>query len=193
MKVNQKPGTLVYPLPAVLVSCGREETEYNILTIAWVGTICSNPPMCYISVRPERHSHGIISREKEYVINLTTKEMAFAVDWCGVTSGRDVRKFEEMNLTPVKSTVVAAPAIGEAPLSIECRVVEVKSLGSHDMFISEVVNILADDRFLSVGVRNPNTKSFDLEAAGLLAYVQEKYYELGNFVGKFGWSVKTKK
>ncbi|MDR3137313.1 MAG: flavin reductase family protein [Tannerellaceae bacterium] len=193
MKVKWKPGTLVYPLPAVLVSCGREETGYNILTIAWVGTICSNPPMCYISVRPERHSHGIISREKEYVINLTTKEMAFAVDWCGVMSGRDVGKFEEMKLTPVKSTVVSAPAIAEAPLSIECRVVEVKSLGSHDMFISEVVNILADDRYLPSGGRNPNTEPFDLEAAGLLSYAHGKYYELGGLVGKFGWSVKKKK
>jgi flavin reductase (DIM6/NTAB) family NADH-FMN oxidoreductase RutF len=193
MKVNWKPGTLVYPVPAVLVSCGKTEAERNIITLAWVGTICSNPPMCSISIRPERHSHGIISRDREFVINLTTKDMAFAVDWCGVTSGRDVRKFEEMKLTPVKASVVSVPAIGESPISIECRVVDVKPLGSHDMFIAEVVNILADDRFFPSGAQPLQTQPFDLEAAGLLAYAHGKYYELGAFVGKYGWSVKKKK
>jgi flavin reductase (DIM6/NTAB) family NADH-FMN oxidoreductase RutF len=119
--------------------------------------------------------------------------MAFAVDWCGVTSGRDVRKFSEMKLTPVKSTVVAPPAIAESPLSIECRVVDIKSLGSHDMFISQVVNILADDRFLPPNSTNPDSQPFDLQAAGLLAYSHGKYFELGNFIGNFGWSVKKKK
>ena len=143
---------MIYPLPAVLVSCGKEESEYNIITVAWTGTICTNPPMCYISVRPERHSYEIIKRNMEFVINLTTKDMAFATDWCGVRSGRDYHKFDEMKLTPGQCTVVSAPLIEESPLCIECRVKEIVSLGSHDMFIADVVNVRADDRNL-----NPET------------------------------------
>lgn len=152
MKQDWKPGTMIYPLPAVLVSCGKEESEYNIITVAWTGTICTNPPMCYISVRPERHSYEIIKRNMEFVINLTTKDMAFATDWCGVRSGRDYHKFDEMKLTPGQCTVVSAPLIEESPLCIECRVKEIVSLGSHDMFIADVVNVRADDRNL-----NPET------------------------------------
>ncbi|OAV67740.1 Flavoredoxin [Bacteroidales bacterium Barb4] len=188
MKQNWKPGTLLYPLPAVMVSCGSEPSEFNIITLAWVGTICSNPPMCYISVRPERHSYEIIRRNMEFVINLTTQDMAFATDWCGVNSGREHNKFEEMNLTPGKASVVSAPTIEESPLSIECRVKEVTALGSHDMFIADVVNILADDKYL-----RPSTGAFDMEAANLLAYSHGQYYELGNPIGKFGWSVQKKK
>ena len=188
MRVDWKPGTMIYPLPAVMVSCGNDESEYNIITVAWTGTICTNPPMCYISVRPERHSHSIIKKNMEFVINLTTVDMAFPTDWCGVRSGRDYHKFEEMGLTPGKSTVVGAPLIEESPLCIECRVKEVIALGSHDMFIADVVNVQADDRYL-----DPQTGAFDMQKADLLAYSHGKYYGLGEFVGKFGWSVKKKK
>ena len=160
MKQDWKPGTMIYPLPAVLVSCGKEESEYNIITVAWTGTICTNPPMCYISVRPERHSYPILKRNMEFVINLTTKEMAFATDWCGVRSGRDYHKFDEMKLTPGQCTVVSAPLIEESPLCIECRVKEIISLGSHDMFIADVVNVRADDRNL-----NPETGKLELAEA----------------------------
>jgi flavin reductase (DIM6/NTAB) family NADH-FMN oxidoreductase RutF len=187
MKQDWKPGTMIYPLPAVMVSCGSEPSEYNILTVSWVGTICSNPPMCYISVRPERHSHAILMKNMEYVINLTTEESAYATDWCGVVSGSERRKFEEMSLTPGKSTVVRAPLIEESPLSIECRVKEVLSLGSHDMFISDVVNVRYDDRYI-----DPETGAFDIRRAGLLAYVHGNYYGIGELIGHFGWSVKRK-
>ncbi len=188
MKVDWKPGTMIYPLPAILVSCGNEASEYNLITVGWTGTICSNPPMCYISVRPERHSYEIIKKNMEYVMNLTNREMAYATDWCGVRSGREFNKFEEMKLTPGKAGVVGAPIIEEAPLSIECRVKDIMSLGSHDMFISEVVNVLADDRYL-----DPETGTFDMQKADLLAYSHGKYFTLGDFIGKFGWSVQKKK
>ena len=173
MKQDWKPGTMIYPLPAVLVSCGSTPEEYNILTIAWTGTICTNPPMCYISVRPERHSYEILKRNMEFVINLTTK---------------DYNKFEEMHLTPGRSTVVNAPLIEESPLCIECRVKEIMSLGSHDMFIADVVNVRADDRNL-----NPETGKLELAEANPLVYVHGGYYELGEKIGKFGWSVEKKK
>ena len=188
MKLNWKPGTMIYPLPAVLVSCGAVPEEYNILTVAWVGILCTNPAMCYISVCSDRPSYPILRKNMEYVINLTTKSMAFATDWCGVNSGKDFNKFEKMNLTPGKSLLVNAPIIEESPLSIECRVKEIMGLGSHDMFISDIVNVQADDRFL-----NPETGSFDMQKAELIAYSHGKYYELGNLVGSFGWSVKKRK
>lgn len=136
MKHNWKPGNMIYPLPAVLVSCGSEPSEYNVLTVAWVGTLCTNPPMCYISVRPERYSYPILQKNGEFVINLTTKDMAYATDWCGVRSGKDYNKFEEMKLTPGKAAVVKAPIIEESPVSIECRVKEIIPLGSHHVFLS---------------------------------------------------------
>lgn len=188
MKHSWKPGTMIYPLPAVMVSCGSSPEEYNIITVAWVGTLCTNPPMCYISVRPERHSYPILKREMEFVINLTTEEMAYATDWCGVNSGRDHRKFEEMRLTPGRAEVVRAPIIEESPLSIECRVREILALGSHDMFIADVVNVLADDRYL-----DPETGAFDMQRAHLIAYSHGNYYTLGDAIGKFGWSVRKKK
>ena len=187
MKQDWKPGTMIYPLPAVMVSCGGNESEYNILTVSWVGTLCSDPPMCYISVRPERHSHSILLKQMEFVINLTTIEMAYATDWCGVVSGKNYRKFEELKLTPGKSSVVNAPLIEESPLCIECRVKEVMALGSHDVFVSEVLNVRADDRYL-----DPETGKFDMKRAHLLVYVHGEYFGIGEMIGHFGWSVKKK-
>ena len=188
MKHNWKPGTMIYPLPAVLVSCGSTPEEYNVFTVAWTGTICTNPAMCYISVRPERHSYGIIRKNMEFVINLTTEELAKATDWCGVRSGSDYNKFEEMHLTPGHADQVKAPIIEEAPISIECKVKQIVPLGSHDMFIAEVVNVQADDDYL-----NSETEKFELEKAKPLVYVHGEYFGLGRKIGKFGWSVQKKK
>ncbi len=187
-KQSWKPGTMVYPLPAVLVSCGDNEAEYNMLTIAWVGTVCTNPAMCYISVRPERHSYPIIRRTGEFVINLTNEALARATDWCGVKSGKDFNKFAEMNLTPIRGEKVNAPIIAEAPLSIECRVKDIIPLGSHDMFLAEVVNIQADEQYL-----DPETGTFDLAKARLITYSHGHYYKLGEEIGRFGWTVRKKK
>lgn len=187
-KQNWKPGTLVYPVPAVLVTCGALPEEYNVLTIAWVGTICSDPAMCYISVRKSRHSYDIIRRTGEFVINLTNESLAAATDWCGVKSGKDVNKFEAMKLTPQAASVVKAPVIAESPLSIECRVTQVLELGSHDMFMAEVVNIQADERFI-----DPESGAFNMQEAKLIAYSHGHYYKLGEEIGKFGWTVKKKK
>lgn len=190
MKQDWKPGTMIYPLPAVLVSCGTTEEEYNLLTVAWTGTLCTNPPMCYISVRPERHSYHILKKHMEFVINLTTEEMARATDWCGVRSGRDFNKFREMHLTPGKASVVQAPLVEESPLCIECRVKEILPLGSHDLFIAEVVNVRADEKYM-----DPSTGKFQLSESHPLVYLHGGYYGLGEKIGKFGWSVekKTKK
>lgn len=188
MKTDWKAGTLIYPLPAALISTGTEETGINLFTASWVGTICTNPPMCYVSVRPSRYSYPIMKETMEFVINLTTTDMAFATDWCGVNSGRDLDKFKEMNLTPGKASLVSAPIILESPLSIECRVKEVMSLGSHDMFIADVLNVKADNRFI-----DPETGAFDMQKAGLLVYAHGNYYEMGELIGKFGWSVQKKK
>jgi len=185
MKQDWKPGTMIYPLPAALISCGSNPEEQNIFTVSWLGTICSDPPMCYISVRPSRYSHDIIKRNGEFVINLTTEELARATDWCGVRSGRDYNKFLEMKLTPGKATIVHAPVIEESPVCIECRVKEIIPLGSHDMFIADVVNVRADEQFL-----HPETGRFDMQKAGLLAYSHGHYYALGKKIGKFGWSVQ---
>ena len=187
-KQQWKPGTLIYPLPAVLISCGETEEEYNMLTVAWVGTICTNPAMCYISVRPERHSYEIIKRTKSFVINLTNEDMARATDWCGVRSGKDYNKFQEMRLTPQKAQKVAAPIVLESPLSIECEVIEIKELGSHHMFIANVVNVQADERYI-----DPVTDEFRLSDAKLIAYSHGHYYKLGEEIGKFGWSVRKNK
>lgn len=187
-KQNWKPGTLVYPLPAAMVSVGATPDEYNIITISWLGTICSDPAMCYISVRPNRYSYEILKKNGEFVINLTNEELAKATDWCGVKSGKDINKFKEMDLTPQKASVVNAPIIGESPLSIECRVKEIISLGSHDMFIADVVNIQADERFI-----DSTTGEFRLDQAKLIAYSHGHYYKLGEEIGKFGWTVQKKK
>ena len=188
MKTAFKPGTLIYPLPAVMVSCGDAPENYNIITIAWTGTICSDPPMCYISIRPERHSYKLIERTGEFVINLTTTALARATDWCGVRSGRDYNKFHEMGLHAEKAQIVNAPLIKESPLNIECKIVEIKRLGSHDMFIANVVAIDADESLI-----DKSTGQFQLNHAGPLAFSHGKYYSLGEKLGGFGFSVKKKK
>ncbi len=187
MKQNWRPGTMIYPLPAVLVSCGATPEEYNMLTVAWTGTICSDPAMCYISVRPERHSYDIIRRTGEFVINLTTEALARATDWCGVKSGKDFDKWREMGLTPAPATVVKAPIIEESPVSIECRVKQIIPLGTHDMFIAEVVNVVVDEQYLD------EKGKFDMVRAGLMAYSHGEYFTLGKSLGHFGWSVRKKK
>jgi flavin reductase (DIM6/NTAB) family NADH-FMN oxidoreductase RutF len=187
MKQDWKPGTLIYPLPAAMISCGSNPDEYNIITLSWLGTICTNPPMCYISIRPERHSYNIIKRNMEFVINITTEELAYATDWCGVRSGKDFNKFEEMKLTTGKALIVQAPVIEESPLNIECRVKEILNLGSHDMFIADVINVKADEKYI-----DSTTGRFSLEDANPIAYSHGQYYELGNKIGGFGWTVKKK-
>lgn len=188
MKQRWKPGTVLYPLPAVLVSCGATPEEYNLLTVAWTGTVCTNPPMCSISVRPERHSYGIIRRTGEFVINLTTRRLARATDWCGVRSGRDWDKFREMGLTPVASETVAAPLLAESPVNIECRVRQVVPLGSHDLFIAEVVGVQVDEALI-----DPATGRFRLERADPIVYSHGEYFALGEALGHFGWSVRKRK
>ena len=188
MKQSWKPGTMIYPLPAVLISCGENEQEYNLFTVAWTGTVCTNPPMCYISVRPERHSYEIIKRTGEFVINLTTASLARATDWCGVRSGRDYDKFAEMGLTAEAAAVVKAPVVAESPVSIECRVKQIVPLGSHDMFIADVVNVLVDEEYI-----NPETGKLELERADMITYSHGEYYRLGKAIGHFGWSVRKKK
>jgi Conserved protein/domain typically associated with flavoprotein oxygenases, DIM6/NTAB family len=186
-KIDWKPGTMIYPLPAVMVSLGETPEEYNIITIAWTGTLCSDPPLCYISVRPERHSHAILTRTREFVINLTTRQLARATDWCGVRSGKQYRKFEEMHLTPGPAAKVRAPVIVEAPINIECRVTEIQRLGTHDMFYAEVVNVKADQRYI-----DPGTGAFDMARAELIAFAHGRYFTLGRAIGTFGFSVKKK-
>ena len=188
MKQSWKPGTMIYPLPAVLVSCGATAEEYNLFTVAWTGTVCTNPPMCYISVRPERHSYEIIKRTGEFVINLTTASLARATDWCGVRSGRDYDKFAEMGLTPMSAVEVSAPVVAESPVSIECRVKQILPLGSHDMFIAEVVNVLVSEEYI-----DPESGKFDLRRAEPITYCHGEYFRLGEVVGHFGWSVRKKR
>lgn len=185
MKQDWKPGTLIYPLPAVLVSCGSKPDDYNLITVAWTGTLCTNPPMCYIALRPERHSHALIRKNMEFVINLTTESMAHATDWCGVRSGRDYDKFHETGLTPGRAKAVQAPVIEESPLCIECRVKEIISLGSHDVFIADIVNIQADEEYMDA-----ETGRWSLDSASPLVYLHGAYYGLGEKIGKFGWSVE---
>ncbi len=187
-KQSWRPGTMVYPVPAVLVTCGKSVEDSNMITVAWTGTICSDPAMCYISVRPSRHSYDMIKDSMEFTINLTTVDMARATDWAGVKSGRDFNKWEMTGLTPVKGEKVACPYIKESPLSIECRVKEIIKLGTHDMFIAEVINILAEESLI-----DSDSGAFRLDKAGLLAYSHGAYYELGKEVGRFGWAVKKKK
>lgn len=187
MKQSWKPGTMIYPLPAVLVSVGATEEEYNLFTVAWTGTVCTNPPMCYISVRPERHSYEILKRTGEFVINLTTARLARATDWCGVRSGRDYDKFKEMGLTPVAAAMVKAPVVEESPVAIECRVRQVIPLGSHDMFLADVVNVLVDEEYI-----DPESGKLDLQRAELIAYSHGEYFRLGEVIDHFGWSVRKK-
>lgn len=181
-----KPGNMIYPLPAVMVSVTDGEGHDNIITVAWTGTVCTNPAMAYISVRPSRYSYDMIRKTGEFVINLTTEKLAFATDFCGVSSGRDVDKFRKLNLTKEKAQFVSAPMIGEAPVSIECRVREVKELGSHDMFLADVLAVHADEAYIDKNNR------FRLNDAGLLVYSHGEYLAGGRKVGSFGYSVKKK-
>ena len=186
-KVDFKPGNMLYPLPVVLVSVADGKGNDNILTIAWTGTICSDPAKVSISVRKERYSHPMIKETGEFVINLTTEDLAFATDYAGVTSGRDVDKWAKLNLTRVPSDKVAAPYIAESPVAIECKVTEVKELGTHDMFIAEVVALHVDDKYMD------EKGAFHLEQAKPLVYSHGKYFAIGKELGKFGYSIKKEK
>ena len=188
MKTCWKPGTMLYPLPAVLVSCGSPETGCNLITVAWTGTVCTDPAMLYISVRRERYSYEILCREMEFTVCLTTGDMARATDWCGVRSGRDYDKWKETGLTQCPGIKVRCPYIDESPVCIECRVREIVHLGSHDMFLAEVLNVIADERYI-----DPETGAFDLAPSGLMAYAHGGYYRLGEKIGKFGFSVQKNK
>ncbi len=185
-KAIWKPGTFEYPIPAVMVSCGDMEKS-NIITVAWTGIISSDPAMCYISVRPNRYSHDIIKQTGEFVINLTTKSLTYATDWCGVKTGAKVDKFKEMHLTKEKGKFVKCPLIKESPVSIECKVKEIKNMGSHDMFIAEVLSIDADEKYID------ENGAFDITKCDLIAYANGKYFSLGKQLGKFGYSVQKKK
>lgn len=185
-KVEWKPGTFIYPIPAVMVSCGNMENS-NIMTVAWTGILNTNPAMCYISVRPERYSYNLIKDLKEFAINLTNEKLVYATDWCGVKSGKDYDKFKEMNLTKEKANHISCPLIKESPVSVECRVKEIRDLGSHHMFIAEVLCINADEKYIN------EKGAFDISKCDLIAYANGGYYSLDKKIGKFGFSVEKKK
>lgn len=182
-KIKWKAGTMIYPLPAVMVSCGDFENA-NIITVAWTGTICTDPAMTYISIRPERHSYDIIKNSGEFVINLTTRSLAFQTDFAGVKSGKDIDKFEKLNLTKELANEVSCPLIKESPVNIECKVTEIKELGSHHMFIAKVLCVDVDEKYLN------ETGKFELEKCDLISYSHGQYYNLGENLGRFGFSVK---
>lgn len=181
-----KSGNMLYPLPAVMVSCQRDGEKPNIITLAWAGTICSDPAMVSVSIRPERYSYDIIKETKEFVINLTTRDLTYATDYCGVKSGRDVDKYKEMNLTPQAANEVKCPIIAESPVNIECRLKEIVKLGSHDMFIADVVCVDVSKDWL-----DENGK-FDMQKADMMAYCHGEYFSLGEKLGKFGYSIKKR-
>ena len=185
-KLTWKSGTFIYPLPAVMVSCGTME-ESNIITVAWTGIINTDPAMCYISVRPTRHSYEMIKKTGEFVINLTTKDLAYATDWCGVKTGAKVDKFKEMKLTKEKANFVSCPMIKESPVSVECKVKEIRKLGSHHMFVAEILGINADEKYIN------ENGAFDISKCDLIAYSNGNYYSLGKKIGRFGFSVQKKK
>ena len=182
-KTIWKSGTFIYPLPAVMVSCGDMEKS-NIITVAWTGIMNTNPAMCYISVRPERYSYNIIKETGEFAINLTTKELAYATDWCGVKTGAKVDKFKEMKLTKQKAENIKCPLIEESPISIECKVKEIKELGSHHMFIADVLSIDVAEKYID------DKGAFDISKCELIAYANGGHYELDKKIGKFGYSVQ---
>lgn len=185
-KQEWKPGTILYPIPAIMVSCGTMENS-NILTVAWTGIVNSDPAMTYISVRPQRHSYNIIKNSGEFVINITTEDLAFATDWCGVRSGSDYDKFKEMKLTKGKGLHVSCPVIEESPINIECKVKQELPLGTHTMFLAEIVGVQADEKYMEESGR------FDFAASNPIAYSHGEYYTLGKKLGKFGFSVQKKK
>lgn len=186
-KQNWKPGNMLYPMPVVMVSCAFENEKPNIITVAWAGTINTSEPMLYISVRPERYSYHILKDSGEFVVNLVNKELTYATDYCGVRSGRDVDKFEEMKLTPLPSKNISAPGISESPVNIECKVEQIIPLGSHDMFVAKVVGVTVDDKYMD------KTGKFNLNSAGLVTYSHGEYFQLGEKLGKFGYSVQKNK
>lgn len=185
-KQEWKPGNMLYPLPAVMVSVADEDGHYNIITVAWAGTVCTNPPMLSISVRPERYSYHMIKETGEFVVNLTTESLAYATDYCGVRSGRDVDKFQEMKLTPETASRVKAPLIKESPVNIECKVKQVLELGSHHMFVAEVVGVHVDEIYMN------EKNKFELSKAKPMVYSHGEYYGIGKLLGTFGYSVRKK-
>lgn len=186
-KQNWKPGNMLNPVPAVMVTCADREGKPNIITIAWVGTVCTNPPMVSISVRPTRYSYDMIRETGEFVINLTTEKLTRACDYCGVVSGRDVDKFAKTGLTPFPVEGVSVPGIAESPVNIACRVVEERAFGSHTMFLAEVVGVTADETYMD------ETGRFDINGTGLIMYSHGEYFGMGRKLGKFGYSVQKKK
>lgn len=187
-KETWKPGTMLFPIPVVMATVGDMEGDYNIITIAWTGIVCTNPPMCYISVRPERYSYALLEKHREFGINLTTADLAFATDWCGVKSGKDFDKFKEMNLTPFAGDHIKAPLIAESPINLECKVTEIKPLGSHHMFLAEIAAVHASKAHVST-----QSGAFHLDRANPVCFSHGKYYQTGKFLGRFGFSVQKKK
>lgn len=185
-KQHWKPGNMLNPVPAVMVSVTDKEGKSNIITVAWAGTVCTNPPMVSISVRPSRYSYAILEETGEFVINLTNEALVHACDYCGVVSGRDVDKFKKTGLTPIPMEHVNAVGIGESPVNMECRIVEKKELGSHTMFIAEVVGVTVDDSYMD------ETGKFHINDSGLVMYSHGDYFALGKKLGKFGYSVQKK-
>jgi len=186
-KLDWKPGTLLNPVPVIMVSCVCEGEKPNIITLAWAGTINSNPPMLSISIRKERHSHKMISASGEFAANLVTKELLWAADYCGVKSGRDIDKFKEMKLTPVDSLEIGAPYIMESPVSLECKVTQIIELGTHDLFLAEIVSVHVDEDYVD------EEGALHLDKVGLVCYNHGKYQEVGNTLGYYGYSVRKKK
>lgn len=186
-KEKWKAGNMIYPLPAVLVTCRSKSGEDNVFTVAWTGTVCTNPPMAYISVRPSRYSYNMIKETGEFVINLTTEEMAKATDYCGVTSGRDVDKFARCGLHKEEADEINVPMIVESPVNIECRVREAHEYGSHTMFVADVICVHADEKYMN------ETGRFELEKSNPLAYSHGTYFGLTSPKGTFGYSVKKGK
>lgn len=186
VKQEWKPGNMIYPVPAVMVTVADKKGKSNIITVAWTGTVCTNPPMAYISVRPERYSYHMIKETGEFVINLTTKELTYATDYCGVKSGRDVDKYEILKLTRQKSSKVSAPLIGESPVNIECRVTECKELGSHHMFLASIEAVHVDESYLD------DSGKFRLEQAEPIVYSHGDYFGLKDRLGGFGFSIKKR-
>ncbi len=183
-KQTWKAGNMLNPVPVVMVSVADKSGKANIITVAWAGTVCTNPPMVSISVRPERYSYSMIEETGEFVINLTTKELVKACDYCGVTSGREVDKFKEMNLTPVSISEVRVPGIAESPVNMACRVIEKRELGSHTMFLAEVLSVTVDEAHMD------ETGMFHLNETGLVMYSHGEYFQMGEKLGKFGYSIK---
>ena len=184
MKDYWKGGNMLNPLPAVMVSVADKNNNYNIITVAWCGNACTNPPILYISVRPERYSYNMIKETGDFVVNLVNKDLTFACDYCGVKSGKDHDKFKELNLMPIESKFVKSPTIKEAPVSLECKVKEIIPLGSHHMILADILGVTVDKKYMD------DKNRFNLEKANLISYSHGEYYALGEYVGKFGYSIK---